>query len=137
MSQNTTDEFFKTLFLDILQVVHCFLLKCGNDFLIMECVPYLFCFNIVPQKGLVMEYWRCHGFVWNLYYVGLFHPVIGDSGGPLLRVSLGCCARVGNDWATHRWQSKRLVFIYWIGFLIIGNGLFKPNMTSIIFERLS
>jgi POT family proton-dependent oligopeptide transporter len=27
---------------------------------------------------------------------------------------------------------ETLCFIYWNGFLIMGNGLFKPNMTSII-----
>jgi POT family proton-dependent oligopeptide transporter len=75
MSQNTTDEFFKTLFLDTLQDCSCcFLLKCGNDFLIMECVLYLFCFNIVPCKGAGMG--RCHGLYGTYTMWVYFTPVM-------------------------------------------------------------
>jgi POT family proton-dependent oligopeptide transporter len=79
MSQNTTDEFSKNLFLDILQgCSYCFLLKCGNDFLIMECVPYLFFFNIVPCKGLVMGIEDAMA-LYGTYTMWVYYSRNGDS----------------------------------------------------------
>jgi hypothetical protein len=53
---------------------------------------------------------------------GFISPVIEDSWRSLLRVSLGCCARCfGNDFGPHRWQLKRLCFLYIeLGFLLLG-----------------
>jgi POT family proton-dependent oligopeptide transporter len=129
----TTDEFSKTCSWTPAGLFVLFF-KMWERFSYMECVPYLFCFYRPSQKGLVMEYWRCHGFVWNLYYVGLFHPVIRGSLPGFFTWLL--CGAWQWLWATHRWQLKRLFLYIGIGFLIIGNGLFKPNMTS-YFERLS
>jgi POT family proton-dependent oligopeptide transporter len=133
MSQNTTDEFFKTLFLDTCRIVRIVLLKCGNDFLIMECVLYLFCFNIVPCKaghGVL----RMHGFVWNLYYVCLFHScnwrILGGRYlGYRWAVVLGALAMTLGH-ASMAVETPLFFIYWWVSYY--RNGLFKPNMTSII-----
>jgi POT family proton-dependent oligopeptide transporter len=79
MSQNTTDEFFKTLFLDILQgCSYCFLLKCGNDF-IMECVPCFVFLTSSLKKGLVMSIEDAMALYGTYTMWVYFTPVIGDS----------------------------------------------------------
>jgi POT family proton-dependent oligopeptide transporter len=79
MSQNTTDEFFKNLLGHPAGLFVLFFTEMWNDFLIMECVPYLFCFltsSLARRLGMGIEdAMACM----ELYYVGLFHSRNGDS----------------------------------------------------------
>jgi POT family proton-dependent oligopeptide transporter len=57
---------------------------------------------------------------------------LGIPGGSLLRVSLAVVLGALNDFHASMAVETPLFLYIGIGFLIIGNGLFKPNMTSII-----
>jgi POT family proton-dependent oligopeptide transporter len=66
--------------------------------------------------------------------VGLFHSVMGIPGGSLLRVSFGLLLGALAMTLGHASMAVEtpLFFIYWNWVSYSGNGLFKPNMTSII-----
>jgi POT family proton-dependent oligopeptide transporter len=79
MSQNTTDEFSKPCSWTLQDCSYCFLLKCGNDFLIMECVP-LFCFLTSSlQKGLAWSIEDAMALYGTYTMWVYFTPVIEDS----------------------------------------------------------
>jgi hypothetical protein len=87
----------------------------------MECVPYFLFLTSSLAKGAghgIEDAMALYGTYTMWFY---FTPVIGDSGGSLLRVSLGCCARCfSNDFGPRIDGSRNaFVFIYiGIGFLI-------------------
>jgi POT family proton-dependent oligopeptide transporter len=84
-------------------------------------------------KGLGLERWGCVIIVWHVYNGRLFTPVIGGLLadrylGYRWAVILGALAMtLGHAMAV---ETPLFYISGWI--LMVGNGLFKPNMTSII-----
>jgi POT family proton-dependent oligopeptide transporter len=120
MSQIQPTNFFKTLFLDILHCSYCFT-EMWERFSYYGMRAYLFCFltsSLAKGAGHGVRAMCC-----ELILCGFISPRrIGGS----LRVSLAVVL-LWHDFP--RIDSRNALYI-WV--FIIGNGLFKPNMTSII-----
>jgi POT family proton-dependent oligopeptide transporter len=131
MSQNTADEFFqKTVLGHPAGLFVLFFTEMWERFSIMECVPFVLFFNIVPCRlaWSIEDAMALYGtYTMSVY----FTPVIEDSGGSLLRYRWSVVLGASMTLATHRWQRNAFFYILnWVSYY--RNGLFKPNMTSII-----